>query len=233
MKRGGWIVLLGGLSLLGLAALPLSAQDRGHFSIGPRVPVAPSFPGATVQVGNPLAGSSGHLTVRHQVHHFPHHFFLIGFKAGRTHFRIGSGVIPRRFRSHIPPIHRRSVVFLSPVIYESVVEAALAAESPEATPESSPQSEDSPEAELVLLVLKNGAAYLATHYWEEAGRLFFVTLDGVEAAVPLENLDLEKTVRANAERGVDFLLRLAPRPTPVEPKPGQRHIYVPITFPRQ
>jgi hypothetical protein len=32
---------------------------------------------------------------------------------------------------------------------------------------------------------------------------------------------------------VDFLLALAPRWTPVEPKPGQRHIYVPITFPSQ
>lgn len=233
MKRASSMLVLGGLIALGLAALPALAQQRGHFSIGPRVPVMPSFPGASIQVGNPLAGPSGHLAIGRQGHHFPRHFFLIGFKAGRTHFRVGSGVVPRRFRSHLAPLHRRSVVVLFPGLYESVSATALAAESPEATPEASPQPEDSPEAGPVLLVLKNGAAYLATRYWAEAGRLFFVTIDGVEAAVALENLDLEKTVRVNAERGVDFLLPLAPRRTPVEPRPGQRHIYVPITFPRQ
>jgi hypothetical protein len=233
MKRASSVLFLGGLISLGLTALPLSAQDRGHFSIGPGVPVTPSFPGTSVQVGNPLAGPVGNLSVGRQGHHFPRHFFLVGFKAGRTHFRLRPGAIRRRFHSAFAPVHRRSVVVLFPGVYESAPSTAPAADSPEVAPEASPRPEAPSETRPVLLVLKNGAAYLATRYWEEAGRLFFLTLDGVEAALPLEDIDLEKTVRVNAERGVDFLLPLAPRWTPVEPKPGQRHIYVPITFPSQ
>lgn len=233
MRRAGLIPVLGGLTLLALAVSPLAAQNRGHFSIGPRVPVGPSFPGASTPMGTSLMTHTGSFTASFPGHHAPQPFLLIGFKAGGTHFLIRSGGVRPRFRSRFAPAHRRGVLFLSPAIYETVPVVAMAAESPEATPEASPQPEDSPDAEPVLLVLKNGAAYLATRYWTEAGRLFFVTADGVEAAVALENLDLEKTVRVNAERGVDFLLPLAPRRTPVEPRPGQRHIYVPITFPRQ
>lgn len=235
MRRAGLVLVLGlgGLTLLSLAALPLAAQNRGHFSIGPSVPVGPSFPGASTQMGTPLTTPVGSFTAGFPGHHAPQPFFLIGFKAGGTHFLIGSGGIPPRFRSRFAPIHRRSVLFLAPAIYESVPVTAPAAESPEAAAPTGAQPEDSPEAKVVLLVLKNGSVYLAIRYWEEAGRLFFVTADGVEAAVALNDLDMEKTIRVNAERGVDFLLPLAPRRTPVEPKPGQKHIYVPITFPGQ
>jgi hypothetical protein len=184
-------------------------------------------------MGTSLITHTGSFTAGFPGHHAPQPFLLIGFKAGGTHFLIGAGGVRPHFRSGFARFHHRSVLFLSPALYETVPVVALATESPQAPVQASPQPEESSKAEVVLLVLKTGSTYLVTRYWEEAGRLFFVAVDGIQAAVPLNDVDMEKTVRVNAERGVDFLLPLAPRRRPVEPKPGQKHIYVPITFPEQ
>ncbi len=64
-----------------------------------------------------------------------------------------------------------------------------------------------------LLVLKNGASHAATDYWLADGYLEYVSLDRTRSHVPLEALDLQKTVIENSRRGLPFVLRSAPTDT--------------------
>ncbi len=64
-----------------------------------------------------------------------------------------------------------------------------------------------------LLVLKNGTDHAATDYWLADGYLEYVSLDRTRSHVPLEALDLQKTVVANFRRGLPFVLRSAPTDT--------------------
>jgi hypothetical protein len=61
-----------------------------------------------------------------------------------------------------------------------------------------------------LLVLKNGTSHAATDYWLADGYLEYVSLDRTRSHVPLEALDLQKTVVENSRRGLPFVLRSAP-----------------------
>jgi hypothetical protein len=61
--------------------------------------------------------------------------------------------------------------------------------------------------QLTLLILEGGSGYLARDYWLKAGQLHFLTPDGEHKLLPLARLDLEKTVRLNRERNVEFVLR--------------------------
>jgi hypothetical protein len=61
-----------------------------------------------------------------------------------------------------------------------------------------------------LLVLKNGSNHSVTDYWLADGYLEYVSLDRTRSHVPLEALDLQKTVVANSRRGLPFVLRSAP-----------------------
>ena len=61
-----------------------------------------------------------------------------------------------------------------------------------------------------LLVLKNGTRHAATNYWLADGYLEYVSLDRTRSHVPLEALDLQKTVIENSRRGLPFVLRSAP-----------------------
>ena len=67
--------------------------------------------------------------------------------------------------------------------------------------------EDPPVPQLTWLILKDGASYLVKDYWLEFGKLQFVTLDGERKLLPLARLDLERTVRLNQERNVQFAIR--------------------------
>ncbi len=61
-----------------------------------------------------------------------------------------------------------------------------------------------------LLVLKNGTSHAVTDYWLADGYLEYVSLDRTRSHVPLEALDLQKTVGENSRRGLPFVLRSAP-----------------------
>jgi hypothetical protein len=60
---------------------------------------------------------------------------------------------------------------------------------------------------LIFLIRKDGGGYLTREYWVEAGQLHLLTSDGGHKLFPLSMLDLEKTVRFNRERDVEFVLR--------------------------
>ena len=61
--------------------------------------------------------------------------------------------------------------------------------------------------QLTLLILKAGSGYFASDYWLDAGQLHLLTPDGEHKLLPLTRLDLEKTVRLNRERNIEFVLR--------------------------
>ncbi len=70
-----------------------------------------------------------------------------------------------------------------------------------------------PEAPLTVLVFQDGSVYHVTDYWLDENRwLHYVTTWGAESSVPLELVNLYSTVNANAERGIEFVLRTRPRP---------------------
>jgi hypothetical protein len=63
------------------------------------------------------------------------------------------------------------------------------------------------ESSLALLQLRDGSMYGLVDYWVENGRLHYKTSYGAQTSIELDRIDLEMTVRLNAERGVQFVLR--------------------------
>ena len=61
-----------------------------------------------------------------------------------------------------------------------------------------------------LLVLNNGASHAVTDYWVADGYLEYISPDGTRSHIPLEALDLQRTVTQNAPRGLPFVLRSTP-----------------------
>jgi hypothetical protein len=61
-----------------------------------------------------------------------------------------------------------------------------------------------------LLILKDGQGYLATNYWVEGGQLIYVSPDGTQQVLVLDDLDLQMTSKLNRERGVMFTIRQKP-----------------------
>ena len=68
-----------------------------------------------------------------------------------------------------------------------------------------------PPVQLTLIALKGEAIYEATDYWIEGGRLFYVLRSGAERALDLNDVDWDRTVQLNAERGIILTLRARPR----------------------
>lgn len=64
-----------------------------------------------------------------------------------------------------------------------------------------------------VLYLKNGTSYAVTRYWVEGGELHYVTTYGGENSVPIENVNVQKTVDENAALGHAFTLTPAPPPS--------------------
>lgn len=64
----------------------------------------------------------------------------------------------------------------------------------------------------VVLFLKDGTVYAITDYWIADNKLHYVTNYGGENSIPLEQLDIQRTVDVNAKRGINITLR--PTPTP-------------------
>jgi hypothetical protein len=82
-----------------------------------------------------------------------------------------------------------------------------------------PPSENSGKAQPaaqpeVALFLKDGSVYAVSDYWLAGGQLHYVTNYGGENSLDISQIDLQRTVDANARRGVNFILRPAP------PEPG-------------
>lgn len=74
-----------------------------------------------------------------------------------------------------------------------------------ATPSESPL--------VTVLYLKNGYSVGVTDYWVENDRLYYVPMYGGEDSVPIDRLDLQRTVGENARNSVVFSLH-ARRPGP-------------------
>jgi hypothetical protein len=86
------------------------------------------------------------------------------------------------------------------------------------------------EKSLTVLYLKDGTVYAVSDFWVADGKLVYDTSYGAENSLPLDQLDLEQTVKANAARGVPFTLKskpgpatapggLTPVPNPQQPQP--------------
>ena len=84
---------------------------------------------------------------------------------------------------------------------------ALTPAQPEETPAPLP---------VTLLALKDGTMYGVTDYWLEQGQLHYVASYGGQNSVPLDRVDIGKTVELNSANGLGFNLRSAPaaRPNP-------------------
>ena len=57
-----------------------------------------------------------------------------------------------------------------------------------------------------IIVLKDGAAYMARNYWVEGGQVHCVSQSGEQKLIALETMDLYETVRLNRERNIEFVL---------------------------
>ncbi|MGH9715282.1 MAG: hypothetical protein ACRD4R_00910 [Candidatus Acidiferrales bacterium] len=73
---------------------------------------------------------------------------------------------------------------------------------------SGPQSSATPDT---LLYLADGSNYAVISYWIAGGELHYTTSYGSDDSVPFGQIDLQRTVDANAARGVPFTLRPSPR----------------------
>jgi hypothetical protein len=67
---------------------------------------------------------------------------------------------------------------------------------------------------VTLLQLRDGSMYGLTEYWVEGDELHYFTTYGGEDSVPLGHIDFEKTIKLNADRGVEFVLRPKPAAAP-------------------
>jgi len=68
-----------------------------------------------------------------------------------------------------------------------------------------------------VIYLQDGSSYQVTDYWFSDNRLHYVTNYGGENSVRLSQIDVQRTVDANAERGVEFTLHPAPPPSLTPP----------------
>ena len=76
----------------------------------------------------------------------------------------------------------------------------------------------------VVLFLKDGTVYAITDYWIADNKLHYVTNYGGENSIPLDQLDMQRTVDVNAKRGINITLRPTPQqqaaPEPDAPPPA-------------
>jgi hypothetical protein len=79
--------------------------------------------------------------------------------------------------------------------------------------QSSAVGASSAEDQPFVLYLKDGTSYAVTHYWVAGGKLHYVTTYGGENSVPIEQVNVQKTVDENAALGHAFTLTPAPPPS--------------------
>jgi hypothetical protein len=71
----------------------------------------------------------------------------------------------------------------------------------------------------VVLFLKDGTVYAITDYWIADNKLHYVTNYGGENSIPLDQLDMQRTVDVNAKRGINITLRPTPQSQQAAPEP--------------
>jgi len=88
----------------------------------------------------------------------------------------------------------------------------------EAAPPSANANTSNANQPVVELVLKDGIVFGVTSYWLVNDRLYYTTTYQIQSSIPIDRLDLQKTVDMNWKRGVSFTLTPEP-PTnsPQEP----------------
>jgi hypothetical protein len=97
---------------------------------------------------------------------------------------------------------------LSRVYYVPPIAPAV---DPPATGVSTKQTPPNlPASRLTLVALKSETIYPAKDYWVGDRLLFYVLPDGNEASTDLNNVDWQRTMDLNAERGVRLTLRTKP-----------------------
>jgi hypothetical protein len=69
------------------------------------------------------------------------------------------------------------------------------------------ETDNAPDQQLTVIVVRGGAAYVARQYWVDGEQMHCVSEDGEEKVLALERIDLSQTVRLNRERNVEFILR--------------------------
>jgi hypothetical protein len=74
-------------------------------------------------------------------------------------------------------------------------------------PSDTPSNTVKKEKPVTLLQLRDGSMYGLVDYWLEGGELHYTTTYGGQDSLGLERIDLEKTVKLNADRGVEFVMR--------------------------
>jgi len=79
-----------------------------------------------------------------------------------------------------------------------------------ATVDASPEAAKTDASTFFLLILKNGTRQAVTDYWLDDGYVEFVSDDSARSHIPLDAIDLKKTVIENSARGLPFVLRSAP-----------------------
>jgi hypothetical protein len=60
---------------------------------------------------------------------------------------------------------------------------------------------------VTLLQLRDGSMYGLTDYWVENAELHYKTTYGGQNSVSFDQIDFEKTLKLNADRGIQFILR--------------------------
>ena len=74
-----------------------------------------------------------------------------------------------------------------------------------------------PQQPVVKLVLKDGTVFGVYSYWLENGQLHYVTTYNIQTWIPIDELDLQKTVDLNYKLGITFTL--TPKPQGATPQP--------------
>ena len=102
----------------------------------------------------------------------------------------GPGIYPSAY--HSP---RSQSPTVRPAVYtETRQTAAQVSAQPQAAPA------------VTVIALKSGAAVVAREYWLQGGSMHCTTASG-EQKLPLEQLDLDRTISLNRERNIEFVLQ--------------------------
>jgi hypothetical protein len=67
-----------------------------------------------------------------------------------------------------------------------------------------------PQQPVVKLVLKDGTIFGVYSYWAQNNQLYYITTYNIKTSIPLDDLDLQKTVDLNAKLGTTFTLSSKP-----------------------
>jgi hypothetical protein len=69
---------------------------------------------------------------------------------------------------------------------------------------------DATDRPMIVVYLRDGSGYPALDYWVTNGQLHIVTTYGEQKAFLMEEVDLERTGKENAENGIHFSFRTSP-----------------------